>query len=256
MARITGSRLTTIGKREAVLDGQAISYILKLSLKAKYARLEVRPQSGLTVVIPKFYRLTQLGHLLREKRHWILAKLAHYAQPEPLFAEKQVKISHSIPYLGRELKVIEQQNQGAADSVRLEKGRLVVSLKSGATGLSLLLEQWYRQQAERLIKAKADELCPRLGVTYSRIVIRAAKTRWGSCSRKGNLNFNWKLMMAPEPVIDYVIVHELAHLREMNHSKKFWKLVADHCPQWRKRRQWLKNHDGELAAKLFGRGQT
>jgi len=63
-------------------------------------------------------------------------------------------------------------------------------------------------------------------------------------------------MMAPGPVVDYVIIHELAHLKEMNHSKKFWKLVAEHCPQWRRHRQWLKDHEGELAAKLFGQEQN
>ena len=88
-----------------------------------------------------------------------------------------------------------------------------------------------------MVKNKADELCPRLGVNYNRLNVRAAKTRWGSCSRKCNLNFNWKLIMAPEPVIDYVIIHELTHLKEMSHSRNFWKVVTEHCPQWRKRKK-------------------
>ena len=110
----------------------------------------------------------------------------------------------------------------------------------------------WKEKCEKLIKKRADELCSLLGVTYGRLSIRRAKTRWGSCSRKGNLNFNWKLMMAPEPVIDYVIIHELAHLKEMNHSKNFWKVVAEHCPQWRKRKKWLRDHETELASTLFG----
>jgi len=131
----------------------------------------------------------------------------------------------------------------------LEKSRLLVTLNSQNDRLNLVLEWWYRQQAEKLIKKRADELCPQLGVTYNRLTIRGAKTRWGSCSRKGNLNFNWKLMMVPEPVIDYVIIHELAHLKEMNHSRNFWKLVAEHCPKWRSHKKWLRGHEAGLTAK-------
>ncbi len=147
---------------------------------------------------------------------------------------------------------MKRNNQGMADSVELEQNRLVVNLNARNGQLNLVLEAWYRQQAERLIKKRADELCPRLGVTYGRLSIRGARTRWGSCSRKGNLNLNWKLMMLPEPVIDYVVIHELAHLKEMNHSKKFWDLVAEHCPQWRKHGKRLKDHAAELSAKLLG----
>ena len=250
MIRESRSRLTIVGKREAILDGQAISYIVRHSAKAKYVRLEVRPETGLTIVIPKSYRLTQLTNLLRKKRQWILAKLAKYGQLKLLSAEKEAKSGDTIPYLGRDLQVIKRQNHGEADNVRLEQKRLVVSLKSSTTRLSLVLEWWCRRQAGNLIRKKANELCARLGVTYGRLSIRGAKTRWGSCSQKGNLNFNWRLVMAPEPVINYVIIHELAHLKEMNHTEKFWKLVAEHCPRWRKHKRWLKEHEGELAAKL------
>ena len=181
-----------------------------------------------------------------------MGKLAEYGKGQTAVAEKKLESGDSIPYLGRHLKVLEQHNPGTAPSVRLEKNRLFVNLGSRNSHLNLVLEEWYRRQAEKLIKKRADRLCSLLGVTYGRLSIRRAKTRWGSCSRKGNLNFNWKLMMAPEPVIDYVIIHELAHLKEMNHSKKFWNLVAEHCPRWRKHRQWLKEHEAELASTLFG----
>jgi len=251
MIREIRSQWTTVRKREAILDGQAISYIVKHSPKAKCVRLEVRPQTGLTVVIPKSYRMTQLPDLLKKKRQWILAKLAKCGQPKLLSTEKEVKSGDIIPYLGRNLQVIEQQNHGETDNVSLERGRLVISPKSANTRLNLVLEWWYRRQAENLIRKRADELCARLGVTYGRLSIRGAKTRWGSCSQKGNLSFNWKLVMTPEPVINYVIIHELAHLKEMNHTEKFWKLVAEHCPRWHKHKRWLKEHEAELAVKLF-----
>ena len=84
-----------------------------------------------------------------------------------------------------------------------------------------------------------------MGVDYGRISVRQQKTRWGSCSVRGNLNFNWKLALMPEEILDYVVVHELAHRVEMNHSPRFWAVVETVLPDWRERRRWLKQHGGE-----------
>ena len=238
-----------IGTYKTTLDGQTVSYAVKRSSRAKHARLEVRVETGLTVVIPGSYNINDIPDLLRKKGRWILDKLAKYARGHPITKGKELKNEDFIPYLGRHLKVVIRHDSGTVDGVKLDKNRLLVDLNSRNGRLNLVLEWWYRQQAEKLIKKRADELCPQLGVTYSRLTIRGAKTRWGSCSKKGNLNFNWKLMMVPEPVIDYVIIHELAHLKEMNHSKSFWKLVAEHCPKWRSRKKWLRGHEAGLTAK-------
>ena len=238
-----------VGTYKTTLDDQTVSYAVKRSSRAKHARLEVRVETGLTVVIPSSYNINDIPDLLRKKGRWILDKLAKYASGQPITKGKELKSGDFIPYLGRHLKVVTRHDPGTVDGVKLEKNRLLVDLNSRNGRLNLVLEWWYRQQAEKLIKERADELCPRLGVAYNRLTVRGAKTRWGSCSQKGNLNFNWKLMMAPEPVIDYVIIHELAHLKEMNHSKNFWKLVAEYCPKWRNHRKWLKSHEAELTAK-------
>ena len=89
-----------------------------------------------------------------------------------------------------------------------------------------------------------------MGVSYGRIAIREQKTRWGSCSSKGNLNFNWRLILAPEEVLDYVVVHELAHRREMNHSKAFYAIVESVLPDYRQARRWLRDHGGSLFTAL------
>ena len=238
-----------VGTYKTIIDDQSVSYTVKRSSRAKHARLEVSVKTGLAVVIPSSYKINDISDLLRKKGRWILDKLRKYADGHPITKGKGLSNGDFIPYLGRHLKVVTRHDPGTAVSVKLEKNRLLVDLNSQNGRLNLVLEWWYRQQAERLIKQRADELCSQLGVSYGRVTIRGAKTRWGSCSQKGNLNFNWKLMMAPEPVIDYVIIHELAHLKEMNHSKNFWKLVAEHCPKWRNHKKWLKVHEAELAAK-------
>lgn len=102
------------------------------------------------------------------------------------------------------------------------------------------LEQKYRRMARSRIEERTAYFAGKMGVSYGRISIRAAKTRWGSCSYEGNLNFHWKLILMPPEVLDYVVVHELAHRKEMNHSKAFWAEVERILPDYQERRKWLK----------------
>ena len=97
-------------------------------------------------------------------------------------------------------------------------------------------------RALEVIPQRVRYYAPRMGVTYGRITIRNQKTRWGSCSAKGNLNFNCLLVLMPEEILDYVVVHELAHRKEMNHSAAFWQLVENELPDYRERRKWLKDN--------------
>lgn len=99
-----------------------------------------------------------------------------------------------------------------------------------------------RERAKRLLKERCRFFAERMGVSYGTITVREQKTRWGSCSAKGNLNFNWKLVLMPEEILDYLVVHELAHRVEMNHSPAFWRVVERELPDYRERRAWLKKN--------------
>src|SRR5262249_27436570 len=105
-----------------------------------------------------------------------------------------------------------------------------------------------REAARELVTMVAEEEAEALGVRYERIAIRGQRTRWGSCSSRGTLSFNWPLALPPFPVVRYVVVHELCHLREPNHSPRFWALVAGRRPEWRAARDWLREHGEELLA--------
>jgi predicted metal-dependent hydrolase len=101
-------------------------------------------------------------------------------------------------------------------------------------------------RAKRIIPQRVRYYADIMGVTYGRITIRMQKSRWGSCSGKGNLNFNCLLMRTPETILDYVVVHELCHLKEMNHSPRFWAEVEKILPDYKERRKWLKDHENEI----------
>lgn len=109
-----------------------------------------------------------------------------------------------------------------------------------------VLIKWFRLQAANIYKARVDYYAEKLKVNYNRITIKEQKTRWGSCSSKGNLNFNWRVIMAPIEIVDYLVVHELCHLVHMNHSKEFWTLVQSSLPDYEKRQQWLKENGNKL----------
>lgn len=250
------SKLATIRNGSLSLTGKTIPYIVKRSLRARHIRLEVRPGTGLTIFIPRFYNIDQIGDLLKAKQNWILRHFTTYGNIRPASAGNDIKAGDVIPYLGRELKVLTTTTEsGNGDHVRLELDRLLI-YTSGKENLNATLECWYRIQAARLITEKTANWGAIIHVHYNRVTIRGQRTRWGSCSHKGNLNFNWKLLMTPEAVLDYVIIHELTHLKEMNHSKKFWQLVAEHCPRWREHKRWLKNHEVQLSGGLLSLRQS
>lgn len=108
----------------------------------------------------------------------------------------------------------------------------------------------FLQAAKRDLPFRVAEFATQMGVSYGRITLRCQKTRWGSCSSKGNLNFNYLLMCCPEEIRDYVVVHELCHLTEMNHSKRFWQAVAQVMPDYAKRRKWLKEHGNAVIQRV------
>lgn len=122
---------------------------------------------------------------------------------------------------------------------------VVVETRSDVTEIHKLAEF-----ALKVILVKVKNYASLMNVQYGRITIRNQKTRWGSCSSKGNLNFNCLLMLAPDEVVDYVVIHELCHLIEMNHSKAFWKQVEQMMPDYKKHRKWLKDHGNEIMERM------
>jgi predicted metal-dependent hydrolase len=237
-----------MGKFEIMLGGKNIPYLLKRSTKARLIWLDIRRQTGLTVTIPQKYSLNYLPDYLQSNTNWILRNFEKYCSVSVAALSAKTRPSDTINYLGRCLKITRRTGSAGSNAVTLERNHLILRLDSSLSTVEL--EQWMRAQAARVIKSKVAIFAHQMGLIYNRVVIRDQRSRWGSCSCLKNLNFNWRLIMAPEPVLDYVVIHELCHLKEMSHSRSFWNIVYQYCPKWHEYRDWLDTHNSELKAEL------
>jgi predicted metal-dependent hydrolase len=199
------------------MDSQPTYHVIKR--KVRHARISVDHDLNVKIVIPLRYTRAHLALLLVEKKPWIEKQVRFFLAAR----EKAVKLeTGELLYLGEPHHVtIDPSNKA-------------------------VIEAWYRNQAKQFIFKRVAELAAHFGYSYNRLFIRGSKTRWGSCSMKKNLSFNWRLVKAPPFVIDYLILHELAHTVVFNHSKKFWQRVADTCPDYKVAEKWLKDHGSTL----------
>lgn len=153
-----------------------------------------------------------------------------------------------LPYLGENHMLMVLREDRTRGKVKEVMGKILMWIPYDADyeQRRILLEKWYRRQAEQLLNEKAAFYADCLGVSYADIRIKDQRSRWGSCSSKKNLNFNWRIIMAPEPVCDYVVIHEICHLLHMDHSREFWKEVEGLCPEYGQHKSWLKEKGGLL----------
>ncbi len=225
------------------LRGKVVYYTVRISRRAKHLSLKVRFDSTeLEVVAPFEFDLGLLEDILRKKQDWILDQLDRFHQAEKQCLYKQYG-GKRVYYQGREFEVETKIEQGNTRHVFMCEGKLIVVVPEGAEKeAGAVLEEWLRSTARQIINQRVEVVSKVLNLSYNRIFIRSQKTRWGSCSQKRNLNFNWRLVMAPPDVLDYIVVHELMHLVELNHSKKFWRLVEGVCPDYKVHRAWLRKN--------------
>jgi predicted metal-dependent hydrolase len=237
------------------IDGHAIPYQVKVSQRARYVRLEIRGDGRLVVTRPAHVPLSAVEGILLKKKKWIIRHHEQRKREMSAHAVRAYEDGDTFLYLGSEVVLRVTCGDGMRVTVGLEGTELRAVLPASVPEeqrpqvLKAAIEKWYRAEAARQLPPRVHELARRDGLTFRRIFIKGQKTRWGSCSSLGNLNFNWRLMMCPPEVIDYIIIHELCHLREMNHSPRFWKLVEERCPDYKERKAWLKQKGGLIMRK-------
>lgn len=224
-------------RRSVHLAGKEISYILKRS-KRRSIGLRI-DDDGLTVTLPLRASQKWMHEVLQEKAQWIVAKLEGWQSRKPVPVCWQD--GERIPFMGEQLVLRIVHSLFAAPP--LLRGReLFVHVSDGtnAAAIEQAVTQWYQREAEVLLKTRVAYFAPQLMVSPSAIKLSSARTQWGSCNARGVLHFNWQLIKLPLRLLDYVVVHELAHLIEMNHSQAFWQVVKSACPDFAKRRAELR----------------
>jgi predicted metal-dependent hydrolase len=223
----------------------AIPYSIRRSSRARVARINVSPE-GVEVVIPKRFPQRDVEPLVRDKQRWIERTLRRFAESELEFPPARVEDGGEVPYLGERLLLgIRTEPGRSRPHVRRRDERLEVLLPPGGEPRDAL-ERWYRRRAQVEIGPRLDAAAARAGASYGRLSIRGQRTRWASCSSSGTMSFNWRLLLAPPEILDYVVEHEVAHLEVHDHSERFWSLLASRCPGWREHEAWLRRHGHAL----------
>lgn len=193
----------------------------------------------------------QIKELLKAKEDWILKYWLIKRQKQD-HSVKNFTDGEQFPFRGEQLKLCFRSHNYRRIRVNSDGQMLIVSLpqdgldSQSAETLRKFIITWYKVQARNLFKQKLDDQAKRMQVTYRDFRLKDQRTRWGSCSSRGNLNLNWRIIMAPDKVIDYLIIHELAHLTHLNHSPEFWQRVKTFMPEYMTWRKWLKDHGHEL----------
>jgi predicted metal-dependent hydrolase len=179
---------------------------------------------------------------VKSKAAWIDKKLSSYGSAERMPLKKQFVSGECFFYLGGSYPLEVTIIPGIKKpQVQLGQGKLGITAgRRDEQFLREALEEWYRQKARVEIKERVERIQYLIGKKPNRIVIKAQRKRWGSCSSKANLNFNWRIIMAPSAVLDYIVVHEMCHLIHLNHSRAFWDAVSAILPDYKTSREWLK----------------
>ena len=229
-----------------VLQGNGFVADIIRSSKRKTAAIKIQ-KGKVFVIVPENLPMAAIESLVAKKTRWINEKLA--IQNEIIAIKPKEFISgESFSYLGKNhpLKI----ESGLYPVIKLYQDELVVSVRDKAADnaptIKQLLIRWYKQQAESELRDKTEKYSRIIGVNPSSVTIKSFKSRWGSCSITGGIQYNWKIIIAPDWIVNYVVIHELCHILHHNHSPAFWKAVERYCHDYRDCSTWLKMNGGRL----------
>ncbi|MBG04436.1 MAG: hypothetical protein CMM59_10220 [Rhodospirillaceae bacterium] len=229
-------------------DFEGAPITVRRTARKKSIALSVR-DGAIVILSPKHVSDREIDALIATNTDWVRGKLAKQAETKKR-TERTFVDGEQFLYLGEEypLKVVD----GRKALAELVEGSFVVHARRSqiperrARSIRAAFLRWYKSEAETVLTQRVAFFSPRIGRTPKRISFRDYKSMWGKCDVEGRITFNWKLVMAPEHILDYVVVHEMAHLHHLNHAPAFWQRVEAVLPDYKQRRKWLKDHGGLL----------
>jgi predicted metal-dependent hydrolase len=238
----------TTPERGAVLFGRsAIDYAVERSARRKTLTIAVDLRCGVTVRAPQDAPAATIAAAVRRKAPWVLGRLAEFAELRPVPPPREFVNGETFLYLGRGYRLQVVARPGCeAPTTKLWGGRLLVTTPATApaAGRDRLIRgallAWYKARARQRLPERVRRFAERLGDAPPPVHVRDQEKRWGSCSRKGELRLNWRIIMAPLALVDYVVAHEVCHLKLKNHSPAFWYLLRRLMPDYERRRERLR----------------
>lgn len=223
-----------------MIDGKLVMIAVRVHGQAKNYRLSVPHAGGPVLTVPRYGTWKAAEAFLNQQLAWLAARLKRAARPVTF------KAGVRIPVRGVEHRIVATGTTRGRVEAYEEDGEIVVAVPGETAHRARRLTDWLKAEAQQDITRLAAIHARRLGVEVKSISMRSQSTRWGSCSTNGRLSFNWRLVLAPPFVLDYVVAHEVAHLVEMNHSEAFWATVERTLPDMERGRAWLRAHGREL----------
>ena len=214
-----------------------ITYEVRRAPRAKRVRVAVEADGRVVVLLPSRAAEREAAAAVRELRPWIERRVREAAARE----QRMRRAPGTVPLLGDELRLVPESGR-----TRVHRRDQALLVPQDAALHAAALERWYRRTARAEIAPRLDAAVAALGCSYSALTIRNQRTRWGSCSATGAMSFNWRLLLAPEPVLDYVVWHEACHLVHLDHSPRFWALLEHHRPDYRAPQRWLRANGAGL----------
>ncbi|MCP4049345.1 MAG: M48 family metallopeptidase [bacterium] len=199
--------------------------------------LEILPDASLLVRAPEFVSDNLIKNFINVKKDWIIRKKKAVELHRSRTTEKKYVDGDRFYYLGNEysLRIVKDAGHDL-----VLKDEFLLSERKQAKARDLFAA-WYKGQVKDIITDRVEIYAEKFGFSFNKVKVNSAVKRWGSCSSNGNLNFSWRLVMAPLDVIDYVVIHELVHLKIKNHSSSFWQMVATYCPDYKISKKWLND---------------
>jgi predicted metal-dependent hydrolase len=218
-----------------MMAGTPFEFRVRRSPRARRVRVSVDGTGEVEVVLPKRAPERAAAQAVRELTPWIERRRRTLARA----AAEIARPDGTVPFLGQDLRLVPQPGR---ERVHRRGDELLVPKRDAGPAI----ERWYRRQARAEIAPRLDAATARAGTRYTGLTIRGQKTRWASCSTSGHMSFNWRLLLAPEAVLDYVVEHEVCHLERMDHSPRFWALLESRVPDWREHARWLRRYGPTL----------
>lgn len=237
------------GRRRTIMLGtQVLEYWFRRSRRRSIG-FSVDEQ-GLTVTAPRWVSLAQVEEAIQEKQLWITSKISQMGERRRVVPRVRWEHGGALPYLGAPITLCLSERGARQDAVRFDSARreLHVALppQAGAQQIKDRVQSWLQGEARRIFTERLTLFAQRLAVRYQILRLSSATTRWGSCTAEGRILLNWRLVHFPLASIDYVVAHELAHLREMNHGPRFWRTVAEVFPAFEAARAQLNDPPAEF----------